>query len=242
MLGRDMDRQQFDEKRSVNCVRVLVPRQRLLQHVFPKTLTPKKFFCPDKEKNYNPCTLRSCKEFINGILMDNGEDAKDACPKMCSSVAVAMLGRDMDRRRFDEKKITELCPSIDSTSETSTRNPTTAAAICPNAKFSSCKDLCEYALSETLHDDPRLCWDGKTSATFCIHNACEIVVHQTLMLEHVCPEMCPSMIAAVREVEGRHPRSKSVILELCLNVSSTPTIFPSCPVTTSVEPGLTQLW
>ncbi|KAK6732892.1 hypothetical protein RB195_016956 [Necator americanus] len=180
--------------------------EQLCQHVFPKTLEPTKFFCPHKSKKYNPCTLSSCNEVISGILMEDGQDPEYACPKMCSSMAVEMRGRDMDRRQFDEKRISELCSGIVPASQTTAKPPTTKAATCPNEKFSSCKDLCEYGLSETLRDDPRLCWEGRNSVTLCVHYACEIIVRQNLMLEHVCPEMCPSMIAAVREVEALHPR------------------------------------
>ncbi|ETN74429.1 hypothetical protein NECAME_13005, partial [Necator americanus] len=70
-----------------------------------RTLKPYKYFCPDGGKNYNPCVLSSCKEAINGTLMDDGQDAKNACPNLCSSMAIAMRNRNMNRRQFGKEQI-----------------------------------------------------------------------------------------------------------------------------------------
>ncbi|KAK6733753.1 hypothetical protein RB195_017486 [Necator americanus] len=219
MRGRDMNRRLFSRKKieefcskivstsegttnSPTTTAITYPNEEfsnckeLCEYVFPKILKSKEFLCDHKEKPFNPCILSSCKKVTCQTFMGDGQDANDACPSMCWSIAVAMRGRDMDRRHFDKDKIREFCSSINSTSGRATNPPTSAVATCPNEKFSNCRDLCEYALTETLSDHPRLCWEQKKSASLCIHYACEIVVRQNLMLEHVCPQMCPSMIAA----------------------------------------------
>ncbi|KAK6733650.1 hypothetical protein RB195_017417 [Necator americanus] len=95
----------------------------LCEHVYPEILERYKYLCPVREKKLYYCVLSSCKEVINRTVMDDGRDPKDACPKMCLSMATAMLGRNMDRRLYGKEDVSEFCSSIDSTTKTTTESP-----------------------------------------------------------------------------------------------------------------------
>ncbi|ETN75382.1 hypothetical protein NECAME_03764, partial [Necator americanus] len=75
--------------------------KKLCVYVFPRTLKPYKYFCPDGGKKYNTRTL-----------MDGGQDAKHACPNLCSHMALAMRNRNMDRKQFGKEQIHKFCLKI----------------------------------------------------------------------------------------------------------------------------------
>ncbi|KAK6733666.1 hypothetical protein RB195_017427 [Necator americanus] len=182
----------------------------LCETVLPETLKPFKYFCPDGGKKYNPCVLSSCKGVINGTLMYDGQDAKDACSKLCSSMACAMRGRNMDKQQFGEEQIRKLCLEIAPSVRTS-KPPRTTAVTYPYKEFSNCEELCVYVFPRTLKPFKYFCPDGGKKYNPCVLSSCKEVINGTLMYDgqdakDACSKLCSSMACAMsgRNMDRQH--------------------------------------
>ncbi|ETN74428.1 hypothetical protein NECAME_13004 [Necator americanus] len=214
----------------------------LCEHVYPEILERYKYLCPVREKKLYYCVLSSCKEVINRTVMDDGRDPKDACPKMCLSMATAMLSRNMDRRLYGKENINEFCLKNVS-SETTTKSPIITAVTYSIEMFSNCKELCEIVLPKTLRPHEYICQEGGKNYNPCVFSTCKEVFNRTVMDDgrdpkDACPKMCLSMAAAMlgRNMD-RRLYGKEDVSEFCSSIDST-------TKTTTESPAdmVTQVW
>ncbi|KAK6733653.1 hypothetical protein RB195_017419 [Necator americanus] len=216
--------------------------KKLCVYVFSRTLKPYKFFCPDGGKKYNTCVLRSCKEVVKRTLMDDGQYAKNACPNLCSSMAIAMRGRNLDGQQFSEEQIRKLCLEIAPSVRTS-KPPRTTAVTYPYEEFSKCENLCMYVFPRTLKPFKYFCPDGGKKYNPCVLSSCKEVINATVMDDgrdpkDVCPKMCLSMATAMlgRNMDRRQ-FGKENISEFCSSIDST-----TKTTTEPAEDMVIQVW
>ncbi|KAK6733741.1 hypothetical protein RB195_017477 [Necator americanus] len=212
--------------------------KKLCVYVFPRTLKPYKYFCPDGGKKYNTCVLSSCKEVVKRTLMDDGQDAKNACPNLCSSMAIAMSNRNMDRKQFGKEQLRKFCLKIVPPLRT-TKPPRTTAVTYPYEEFSNCKKLCLYVFPRTLKPYKYFCQHGGKKYNTCVLSSCKEVVKRTLTddgqdAKHACPNLCSHMaIAMSNRNMDRKQFGKEQIRKFCLKIVP-PVMTTKPPRTTAV--------
>ncbi|KAK6733740.1 hypothetical protein RB195_017477 [Necator americanus] len=260
MSNRNMDRKQFGQEQLRKfCLKIVPPLRttkpprttavtypyeefsncrKLCVYVFPRTLKPYKYFCPDGGKKYNTCVLSSCKEVVKRTLMDDGQDAKNACPNLCSSMAIAMSNRNMDRKQFGKEQLRKFCLKIVPPLRT-TKPPRTTAVTYPYEEFSNCKKLCLYVFPRTLKPYKYFCQHGGKKYNTCVLSSCKEVVKRTLTddgqdAKHACPNLCSHMaIAMSNRNMDRKQFGKEQIRKFCLKIVP-PVMTTKPPRTTAV--------